>query len=49
MSTTPKQSRKKQRDDAQELALLLYDIFKDDETNANVSHANGKKLSQQRK
>jgi hypothetical protein len=37
MATSSKKSRQKQKDDALELALLLYDIFKEEQTNGNVS------------
>lgn len=45
MATPSKKVRQKQQEDAQELALLLYDIFKSSETNATVTDANDKKLS----
>lgn len=37
MATSSKKIRQKQKEDAQELALLLYDMFKDEQTNGNVS------------
>ena len=45
MAKPSKEIRRKQEEDAKELAVLLYDIFKDSETNGNVSHANDNKLS----
>ena len=45
MTKPSKEIRRKQEEDAIELAAILYDIFKDSETNGNVCHANENKLS----
>lgn len=45
MAKPSKETRHKQEQDAAELAVILYDIFKDSETNGNVCDANDNKLS----
>jgi hypothetical protein len=45
MAKPSKRIRQQQELDTKELAVLLYDIFKDGETNGSVSNANDKKLS----
>ena len=45
MAKPSKKIRQQQELDAKELAVLLYDIFKEGETNGSVSNANDKKLS----
>lgn len=45
MAKPSKETRRKQEQDATELAVLLYDIFKDSETNGNVCDVNENKLS----
>jgi hypothetical protein len=45
MAKPSKKIRQKQKDDATEFAVLLYDIFKEVETKGKLSSADGKKFS----
>lgn len=47
MATTSKDIVRKRKQDAMELALLLYDMFKESQTNGNVDDDNGQNNADQ--